>query len=106
MKNIYDEKRHVSVVLCTYNGAQYLAEQLDSILQQTYPIDELIVQDDGSTDETINILKSYAETYPIIKYTVNATNLGYNRNFFQQLLMQHATMWQFPTKTIYGKKTK
>lgn len=89
MKNIYDEKRHVSVVLCTYNGAQYLAEQLDSILQQTYPIDELIVQDDGSTDETVNILKRYAKTYPIIKYTVNATNLGYNRNYFSAIA--HAT---------------
>ena len=40
----------VSVIVCTYNGEQYLREQLDSILLQTYPIRELIIQDDGSTD--------------------------------------------------------
>ena len=38
----------VSVIVCTYNGEQYLREQLDSILLQTYPIRELIIQDDGS----------------------------------------------------------
>ena len=37
----------VSVIVCTYNGEQYLREQLDSILLQTYPIRELIIQDDG-----------------------------------------------------------
>lgn len=36
----------VAVVMCTYNGEKYLRQQLDSILAQTYPIQELIVQDD------------------------------------------------------------
>ncbi len=40
------EIKKVSVVMCTYNGARYIREQLDSILNQTYPIYELIVQDD------------------------------------------------------------
>lgn len=35
----------VSVVMCTYNGAQFLKEQLDSILIQTFPIKEIIIQD-------------------------------------------------------------
>ena len=40
----------VAVVMCTYNGEKYLREQMDSILAQTYPIHEIIVQDDRSTD--------------------------------------------------------
>ena len=43
----------VAVVMCTYNGEKYLREQMDSILAQTYPIHEIIVQDDRSTDGTV-----------------------------------------------------
>ena len=55
----------VSVVVATYNGEQFIKEQLDSILNQTYPIYEVIVKDDGSTDNTVAIVKEYTETYPI-----------------------------------------
>ena len=71
----------VSVVMCTYNGAKYLREQLDSIISQTYPIYELIVQDDCSTDETVAIIKEYMEKYSFIKLYVNEHNLGFNLNF-------------------------
>ena len=50
-------KKTVSVVMCTYNGEKYLREQMDSILAQTYPIHEIIVCDDCSTDGTMNILQ-------------------------------------------------
>mgnify|MGYP003081550613 FL=1 len=60
------EKKSVSIVLCTYNGAKYLQEQLDSILAQTYPMHEIIIQDDGSTDNTWQILEKYEEKYPLI----------------------------------------
>ncbi len=46
----------VTVALCTYNGAAFIREQLESILQQTRPPDELIVADDGSADDTISIV--------------------------------------------------
>lgn len=59
-------KPTVSVVMCTYNGEKYLCEQLDSILAQTYPIKELIIQDNESTDGTMRILQKYAAKYPII----------------------------------------
>jgi glycosyltransferase involved in cell wall biosynthesis len=71
----------VSVVMATYNGAQYLKEQIDSILNQTYPIYELIIQDDGSTDETVAIAKDYAKRYPVVKVFINEKNLGLNQNF-------------------------
>ena len=71
----------VSVVMCTYNGAKYLREQLDSIISQTYPIHELIIQDDCSTDETIDIIKKYATKNAFIKLFINEHNLGFNQNF-------------------------
>ena len=42
--------KRVSVVLCTYNGEKYIREQLESIVSQTYPIHELLIQDDCSPD--------------------------------------------------------
>lgn len=55
-----EAKNTVSVVMCTYNGEEFLREQMDSILAQTYPIMEIIVQDDCSTDNTVDIIKRYA----------------------------------------------
>lgn len=71
----------VSIVLCTYNGEKYLRSQLDSILSQTYPIHELIIQDDCSIDGTPDIIKEYAEKNPIIKTYFNNQNLGFKNNF-------------------------
>ena len=67
--------------MCTYNGAKYLREQLDSIISQTYPIYELIIQDDCSTDDTVDIIKEYMEKYSYIKLYINEHNLGFNQNF-------------------------
>ena len=74
----------VSIVMCTYNGATFLREQLDSIFRQTHPADEIIIQDDSSTDSTIEIIKEYAQ-YPIRLYQ-NKERLGYDRNFTSALL--------------------
>ena len=51
--------KRVSVVLCTYNGEKYIREQLESIVSQTYPIHELLIQDDCSTDATPLIIEEY-----------------------------------------------
>lgn len=71
----------VAVVMCTYNGEKFLREQLDSILDQTYPISEIIIQDDRSTDGTVALLKEYEERHPNIHVFVNEQNLGFNLNF-------------------------
>ncbi len=71
----------ISIVLCTYNGDKYLALQLDSILSQTYPIYEIILQDDCSSDGTKEIINDYASKYPVIKPFFNEKNLGFKSNF-------------------------
>lgn len=71
----------VSIVLATYNGEKYLAEQLDSLLAQTYPHIELIAVDDLSKDGTLSILRQYEQIHPNMKVFVNETNLGYIKNF-------------------------
>ncbi|WP_308006687.1 glycosyltransferase family 2 protein [uncultured Chryseobacterium sp.] len=71
-----------SVAVCTYNGEKFLQKQIDSILNQTHPIDEIIVCDDGSTDATLKILNSYKEKYPeIFQIYINEKNLRSVKNF-------------------------
>lgn len=71
--------------MCTYNGAFYLREQMESLLAQTYPLHEIIVQDDGSTDDTWEILQEYARNYPHVKIFQNLGKHGINGNFFSAL---------------------
>lgn len=71
----------VSVVMATYNGEKYIREQIDSILAQTYPIYEIIIQDDCSTDRTAEIIKEYSRRIPFIHFETNDTNIGFNQNF-------------------------
>ena len=71
----------VAVVMCTYNGERFLREQLDSILRQTYPISDIVIQDDRSTDSTVAILREYERVHPNVRVFVNGSNLGFNLNF-------------------------
>ncbi|AOW10928.1 glycosyltransferase family 2 protein [Flavobacterium gilvum] len=72
----------ISVALCTYNGEKFLYEQIDSILNQTIKVDEIIVCDDCSSDNTLSILKKYEKVNPsIFKINQNEVNLKSNKNF-------------------------
>jgi glycosyltransferase involved in cell wall biosynthesis len=51
----------ISVCIPTYNGGQFIKEQLDSILNQTRAVDEIIISDDSSTDQTVEIILSFAD---------------------------------------------
>ena len=66
----------ISVAMTTYNGEKYICEQIESILNQSMKVDEIIVCDDGSSDSTIELLKKYP-----VKVVQNDVNLGYRLNF-------------------------
>lgn len=73
----------ISVAMTTFNGQNYLKEQLDSILNQTMPVDEIIICDDCSTDNTIDLISTYSDSR--IHLIKNKYNLGYVKNFHQAI---------------------
>ncbi len=56
----------ISVCLASYNGERYLCEQVNSILRQLAPGDELLVSDDASTDATLSVLESYGDRLRVV----------------------------------------
>ncbi|MFN8356516.1 MAG: glycosyltransferase family 2 protein [Spirosomataceae bacterium] len=71
-----------SIALCTYNGAQFLDEQLQSFVQQTQLPSELIVCDDNSTDDTLEVVRNFQKTAPFpVQIYQNSASLGVVKNF-------------------------
>lgn len=66
----------VSVIMPVYNGEQYLAESINSLLDQTFIDWELIIVDDGSTDQTSQIVRSFSQKDSRIRLVNHANNLG------------------------------
>lgn len=76
----------ISIIMSTYNGGRYLEEQLESIVLQDFLDWKLFVFDDGSTDETIEILEKYSEKYiNKIYFSKNSKNLGAKASFLNGL---------------------
>jgi glycosyltransferase involved in cell wall biosynthesis len=69
----------ISVCIATYNGEKYIREQLDSILAQLGPDDEVVVCDDRSSDKTLELIEGYRDSR--IHVHRNEKNLGHVRNF-------------------------
>ena len=71
--------KRVSVAMAAYNGETYIRQQIDSILQQLGSRDELVISDDGSTDRTMEIIRSYAAADPRI-CLLSGPGLGIKQN--------------------------
>jgi len=69
----------ISVCIATYNGAEYIVEQLNSILPQIKNNDEIVIVDDCSKDNTIDLIKGLQD--PRIKIQKNKNNLGHVKTF-------------------------
>lgn len=78
---------NITILLATYNSAHFIREQLDSLLSQIYQDWNLVVRDDCSSDNTVNILREYIEKYPG-KMTIldnEGKSLRAYRNFYELL---------------------
>jgi glycosyltransferase involved in cell wall biosynthesis len=92
MKNVT-----VDILMSTFNGEQFICEQIDSIIHQTYAHWKLIIRDDGSTDTTVKIINEYVLNYPekieLIKN--DHENLGYKKSFLRLLTFSKADYIMF-----------
>ena len=75
----------IDILLATYNGEDYIKEQLDSIINQTYTNIQILINDDCSTDTTKEILQEYEQKDSRIKVKYNSKNIGYKKNFEELL---------------------
>ena len=74
----------IAILMCTFNGEKYLKEQLDSFEYQDYPYWTLFVSDDGSSDETLDILKSYQKRWGKDKlHILKGPGVNYQTNFLK-----------------------
>ena len=86
----------VDILLAVYNGGEYLQKQLDSLLSQTLDDICIIIGDDGSSDGSRDVLKSYEKEYPQkIRLYLNEKNIGVKANFFKLLEMSKAEYIMF-----------
>ena len=81
----------VDILMATYNGERFVADQLLSLLQQEYPHIHIYIRDDGSTDQTVNIIEDFCSKYPqnITFIQDGKKNLGATQNF--AALMEYST---------------
>lgn len=71
----------VQVLLSTFNGADYVVAQIESILNQTHRNTSLFIRDDGSTDATLTIIEQYAKKYPQRIQFIKGSNIGVINSF-------------------------
>ncbi|GFH42421.1 alpha-L-Rha alpha-1,3-L-rhamnosyltransferase [Lactococcus hodotermopsidis] len=87
----------VNIILSTYNGERFLAEQIESIQNQTFQAWQLLIRDDGSTDDTLKIIKAFARDDARIHF-INETeriNLGVIKSFFTLIKSETADVYFF-----------
>lgn len=79
------QKPRVLVMMATYNGAQYISEQIESILSQIDVEVTLMICDDQSLDETARICESYSLEHENVSFSINKSNKGVAWNFMQMV---------------------
>ncbi len=81
----------ISIAMCTFNGSRFLRSQLESIRAQTRLPDELVICDDRSDDDTVQIVEDFAKvcSFPV-HLVLNTSNLGSTKNFEQSISLSTA----------------
>lgn len=100
-------KTKIAVLLATYNGEKYLAEQIQSILKQSYSEFQLVIRDDGSSDKTLKVIDSFCKKDKRViclnsqEDYVNPGNVGVVESFKQLLLHTNADYYLFCDQDDY-----
>lgn len=84
-KFIFDipfQMKDILILMSTYNGQKYLSEQLDSIFAQIGVVPHILIRDDGSTDQTSDIIEHYISQYPNKINLIRGSNIGWRKSFF------------------------
>src|SRR5207245_11490776 len=103
MNNFDEKSKLVSIVLPVYNGSRFLHQSIDSCLQQTYRNIELIVVDDGSEDNSVDIVKSYDDDriklmrHQTNKKLLDALNTGFKHKSLIYLTLTLHDNYYAPT---------
>ena len=86
----------VSVVLATHNGSKFIRKQLETLVDQTVPPLEIIVSDDASTDDTLQIIRKFASASAVeFKIVENIPPLGFRDNFLRAALSARGSLVAF-----------
>ena len=85
----------VLVMMATYNGERYVAEQIDSILAQEGVDLTLVIRDDGSTDGTVAVCERYAREHANVDFAVNGRNKGCALNFMDMVYSADAGAYEY-----------
>lgn len=97
----------VTTIIPSYNHAQYIEQSMQSVLDQDYPNIQLIVVDDGSTDDSHAVIRAFAERNPQVETILNNENRGQSAVFNQGMARAKGTFiqllpsddWYLPQKT-------
>ncbi|MEE5988834.1 glycosyltransferase family 2 protein [Ligilactobacillus equi] len=97
---------NVAILMSTYNGGKYISEQIESIINQTYKNWKLYIRDDGSSDNTIDIIKKYIKDDSRIIFIEDNKSLRPARSFFSLLSSVEATYYFFCDQDDYWLENK
>lgn len=88
MKKEGNDKKNISVIIPTYNSGKFIERAINSVLEQTFQSFEIIIYDDSSIDDTIEVIEKYLKKYDYIKLICGEKNMG--QGVGRNIALKHA----------------
>lgn len=96
----------IDILVATYNGEEYISEQLNSLLKQTYQNINIIICDDCSSDDTVTIIREFERKYSNIIVYENKQNIGYIKNYEKLITLSTGPYFMLCDQDDVWKKNK
>lgn len=100
------KQNSVQVLLSTFNGSRFLSQQLESLVLQDYPNLSIIIRDDGSTDNTVEVINDFISLTKADISLVLGNNIGSSQSFYELLNISNADFVMFCDQDDYWLPTK